>query len=755
MGPHSIVSPQAWDAIEAGSTKAGTSPGLVASVLEARLRLGGEANRRRLFAALDMLLGEDSVPATAAPVAGATDSRGPVLLRSITARNWAVYRRLALELPAHDPDRPIVLIGGRNGSGKTSLLSAIVFALFGRLAIRDIFTQDRTLAQRFAYRQTIEAVFHRPARDGGETVMSLTLRFDTTDGPLEVERRWYFGDDGKFVEDDEEIMLRIGDDMDLLSVPPDTVPSTYYQEEIARRLFPPGLAPFLFFDGEQVDRLGGRHLTDQLRAGVDGLIGAPYLRQVIADLRDYARDRGREANPVRGESSDAVEAETAALERRESEVGGVLTAVESAVTQLRARRDLIIAELGRLTGDTFANLQDLLEQQRRTEAEEARARVALAGFAAEELPLHLVGRHLRARLSLRLGEEERARTTSAADSDSGLERFLDAFAAEVPALTAEVHDLVVARVRSAWSRWLTPDPLAGEMRHHYLEGRPRTALRLRLDEADRRVRERASQVLEELARCERARADLSRRIAEQRGSSERRELLQIELQSVSEALEAEERVRRDVDRELEHLRRVLGPKREAIRDQRERLASALPSLGRADRATELATGLERALQLAADEYTQHLSATVTRTYRQLAHKNLIHQIEVLHDGGLRVADRGGRRIENLDASAGERHVFAISLLAAVAEVGGMSLPVIMDTPLGRLDREHRENILAYCAARRGQTLLLSHAEEVGGRYLEQIDARIAARFLIEHEPGIDGPGESRLIEGYFARAGAS
>jgi DNA sulfur modification protein DndD len=79
----------------------------------------------------------------------------------------------------------------------------------------------------------------------------------------------------------------------------------------------------------------------------------------------------------------------------------------------------------------------------------------------------------------------------------------------------------------------------------------------------------------------------------------------------------------------------------------------------------------------------------------------------------------------------------------------------MDTPLGRLDAEHRESILRYCAARRGQTLLLSHAEEVGGRYLDQIADRIAARYLIEHQPGVDGPGESAVVEGYFMQARAS
>ena len=44
-------------------------------------------------------------------------------------------------------------------------------------------------------------------------------------------------------------------------------------------------------------------------------------------------------------------------------------------------------------------------------------------------------------------------------------------------------------------------------------------------------------------------------------------------------------------------------------------------------------------------------------------------------------------------SNGEKQIYAISMLLALAQVSGKPLPFIIDTPLARLDSDHRENIV--------------------------------------------------------------
>jgi DNA sulfur modification protein DndD len=43
-------------------------------------------------------------------------------------------------------------------------------------------------------------------------------------------------------------------------------------------------------------------------------------------------------------------------------------------------------------------------------------------------------------------------------------------------------------------------------------------------------------------------------------------------------------------------------------------------------------------------------------------------------------------------SAGERQILALSFLAALREASGFDAPIIIDTPLGRISKEHKENI---------------------------------------------------------------
>ena len=53
-------------------------------------------------------------------------------LRHLVLQDWKAYVNGRFEFPAPTPRRNVVLIGAKNGYGKTSLFEAIVLGLFGR-----------------------------------------------------------------------------------------------------------------------------------------------------------------------------------------------------------------------------------------------------------------------------------------------------------------------------------------------------------------------------------------------------------------------------------------------------------------------------------------------------------------------------------------------------------------------------------------------------------------------------------------------
>ena len=52
-------------------------------------------------------------------------------------------------------------------------------------------------------------------------------------------------------------------------------------------------------------------------------------------------------------------------------------------------------------------------------------------------------------------------------------------------------------------------------------------------------------------------------------------------------------------------------------------------------------------------------------------------------------DREDRPLPKDSLSAGEKQIYAIAMLWSLARTSGRPLPVIIDTPLGRLDSDHR------------------------------------------------------------------
>ena len=88
----------------------------------------------------------------------------------------------------------------------------------------------------------------------------------------------------------------------------------------------------------------------------------------------------------------------------------------------------------------------------------------------------------------------------------------------------------------------------------------------------------------------------------------------------------------------------------------------------------------------------------------------------------------------------------------IARVSGASVPVVMDTPLARLDTDHRTNVLKYFASQvSDQVIFLSQPDEVNGPYLNVIRNRVAVSYRIEFEELGDGIGRAQVRKGYFDR----
>ena len=140
---------------------------------------------------------------------------------------------------------------------------------------------------------------------------------------------------------------------------------------------------------------------------------------------------------------------------------------------------------------------------------------------------------------------------------------------------------------------------------------------------------------------------------------------------------------------------------------------------------------------------------MTQAHKRMSHKkDLIEKVEIDDDCNVKLLNAKGEDIRDRDISAGEKQIFTQALISAVAEVSGRSFPMLIDTPLGRLDVDHRRGVLQHLTRAKNQVILLSTYTEVVGEYLEQLEPHLLKTMLIKHEQ-IDGIGSSTPANGYF------
>jgi DNA sulfur modification protein DndD len=144
-----------------------------------------------------------------------------------------------------------------------------------------------------------------------------------------------------------------------------------------------------------------------------------------------------------------------------------------------------------------------------------------------------------------------------------------------------------------------------------------------------------------------------------------------------------------------------------------------------------------------------VSAEFVDAFNLLASKkNLVDRIEINgEDFALRIRRRDGVVIPKEQLSAGEKQIYAIAMLTALARVSGRPLPFIIDTPLARLDSQHRRNLVEnFFPKVSHQVIMFSTNTEIDKEYFELLEPYVSRAFLLSYDEGKESSSE---YPGYF------
>lgn len=649
-------------------------------------------------------------------------------LAEIRLTNWKAYRQANLVLPDEDGGR-VVVVGGANGAGKTSLLEALALGLYGRDGLGLVARASDRRRGEASYDGFLERALHRGAVADGR--MSVELVF--TGGPrhrVSLLRVWYFSQSGKHHRDDEDVRIFEGEDDDLLAIPAEGR-EAFIQTYVAEALLPVNLAAFLIFDGEHVERLAGQDLEGQVRSAVEAVMGVPLLRQTAQDLRTYARERRRETREADGSALGVLKTAVSTLEAREDTHKSALEAVNDQLSPLRAERDALVGRIGALHGDSYASFKGLFETREHLTRNRADRQEALRRALSVDLAFALTGEGLRSAVRARLAAE------ALRDQwQSGLQTSEERYAKFTRLLDLDLDDSALkSRVRSAWETvWNSPPAgAAAAFRHSHL-GDPERQLAADLLD---RVTHSAGAKISDLARAvrstEAAIQEIEGQIAREKGVDAQSQTLADDLRAVQQTI-ANLEARRQADVEaLDGIRAELAPRKQELGQLIQQHAAIAPVLRRAEKAEAYAGVLDDLVESALPGRMALLSEDVTAAYRAMAHKDEVERIEITLAGEVRLLNAAGEDLRARDASAGETQIFALALMAAIGRTSP-DFPLIMDTPFARLDPQHRRNVLRHFAGLGSQLILLAHPAEIATADLADLGGVVAPPIEIVQDP---------------------
>jgi DNA sulfur modification protein DndD len=673
-----------------------------------------------------------------------------MLLSKIALHNFSAFEGTqVLDLTSTgNSEQNITLIGAMNGAGKTSLLDAVKLCLYGERG-------SGLLPQRETPAEFVRKRFNYNARARHETEMWIELAFDDVELPgathqIQVRRTWKFHSVRGSYDQDEFTIHKDGKALQIID--------REHWQDFINDTIPPGIAGFFFFDGEKIQQLADdTNDREVLRESIRNLLGLSIYSKLGGDLAKHTDDIRREADKITDDQLKQLEADEARSLRLIRENREQSEGVQEELHRLIEHDEQLEREIRRITGVGADSRGDLQTQVAEADNQKRNANEEILKVAGELLPFAIAGR-VCDDLKAQLEAEERLRQWEASKArvHPQLERIVNRvfFDSKCPRpqpdITPTQRTFYANRLTEEWEALFIPKPddAADKVLHEISPKDDRFILNT-LD----RVSTHTLGILKELLK-QRERA--SKRLQE--ASRELRNLPEDEshIGSLFEQRKINEDQKQRLNREVgrlddEHSRfeRELKSTREKIENLKQKLKVAEYDRSRIALARKVQDALVRYEKELQKRKLDELENHTTEMYQQLARKNdFVGQVKIdPHTFEVTVHDTRGRIRDKRSLSAGEKQIYAISLLWGLAKASDAELPIIVDTPFARLDSEHRSKIAKhYFPHASEQVIVLSTDEEIDQRYVELLHPYIGRTYLIEHH---DDERRSVVKEGYF------
>ncbi|HEY9769445.1 MAG TPA: DNA sulfur modification protein DndD [Coleofasciculaceae cyanobacterium] len=633
--------------------------------------------------------------------------------------------------------QPIILLGGMNGGGKTTLMDAIRLALYGQRA-------KCSTRGNLGYADFLSQSVNSQATSADLTQIQLSFEyiFEGHWQQFKIIRAWQKppkdGKDSLSIERENQFDRNLEENWD----------------EYIENILPLGISSLFLFDGEQVKELAELDTPPPaVVEAINNLLGLELAEKLAIDLTVLVnRKRKAIASKTQLLTIEEIENKLAAKKAEKAKVNQEIAELQQKLKQANQECDRARQKFNQEGGKIASKREEIETKLKELNIQLEAKRQELIILASESLPLQLITPLLSAaatqsRQEIKIQQFKQAQGVLQA-RDKKLLDYLNSICLSAESISKV--NFFIEQENQAIADSIENEPNSFL---HLTESQLQQLISISQVRLPFQVKQ-VQNIIEWIDRLETEINNTESQLALAASPEDYQQLVlavedtQQEVSNCKALYKIKQEKAESLAKEIERIQQELNRKLKNFSED------AIVNIND-EHIIKSVDRVQKTLKLFKEKLTlkklNKLETEVKDCFLYLLHKsNLINRITIDSDRfKLALYDTDGQPFPKQRLSAGEKQLLAIAFLWGLARVSGRNLPIAIDTPLGRLDSSHRNNLVErYFPTASHQVILLSTDTEIGEKEITLLREQeaISAEYLLKYNAN---SRQTTIEKGYF------
>ena len=642
-------------------------------------------------------------------------------LRIINFKNYVGFNSFNL---ATTPEKNVILIGGMNGSGKTSLSESIRLCLYGNKI-------NGTPMPDSKYKEYIEKMWSK-----SHTNETMYIEMDVQiPGPNDILnltiKRSYFRKQSNSSIIEKLLLTRNGKDVELID--------KNYWEYFIQQIIPAHISKYFFFDGEKTrDIIASPQSPEYLKQAIRDITEISKLEILSKDLLEVRKRLLR--NDIKPSVikniknyEDQIRNIQNEVDKKQEELKLLKSEKESQVLKLNTSEKEYNRIVGIKRNQKEANLDEMNKITNRLTLISEK----VSDFSYSTLPKIIMEDSIRSTLNLAKQEE-------LTNIEYMFKEYIDS---NFDTILESMKEIEVSKDDSYLIlNWL---------RNKYLEKHSYMSIdRVKIDLTLSQIKDLQNQI-NSIDGIE----DFIENLSIRENLSIKKSKLEKEIQNLDDESDQEFDTQINaykqqislIDNEIQLCLGAILSKQNDIDQLKLKIEKEERSLILSERDAQSIVNIDHVIglidnriKIQSEESVHKFEKNLNIMYTALKNKeDMVKSISVNNNFELELIGFDGNKIDIEWISEGEKGILMYSIMYGIIQLTESKLPLVIDSPLGRMDSIHVKNLISELYPKIGsQVIILSHDREISRENYPLIEPVISKSYVLCNKP-------PKVKEGYF------